>query len=829
MRTSPGSRWRLRTPPALAAAAVLLAVGPLSVPASPAGAEAAGGSPFWVVLDDQADLSAARSAPDKAAKGRLVYEALTRHATQTQAGLRRLLDQRGIQYQSFWINNSIRVTGDAALSAELRSRPEVQQVVKEATPATTTATATAPGRAPAVPADDAVQWNIARVGADRVWRDSGTRGEGITVASIDSGVAINHPALSANYRGRYSNGASTTDYSFLDLTGACRTNCDEDGHGTHVMGILAGNRTDGPQIGVAPQARWIAASALKPQTRLAAAQWMLAPTDAAGGNPRPDLAPDVVNNSWISDEENFLSDAVDAWIAAGIFPVFAAGNGLGAGAGSICSRVSWPASLENAYAVGNTTPDDTVSTLSSRGPGRTGLTKPDIAAPGTNIVSSWSTWEDYTERSGTSEAAPHVAGAVALLWSAVPELQGDVAATRRLLDATAHDIDDTECGGTPADNNAAGEGRLDIPGLLQAAPHHATGGLTGTVTDSTGKALPDAQLLLSGPKSRTLTTDAKGHAGLDRMVPGTYTYRTMRFGYRDATGTVVVKANQKTTLSVRPEQLPSATVSGVVRSAEGVVADATVSVPGTPALTRTDASGAYRLQLPLGTHDISVTPTSRCAVPVTDTRTLSSDLRADVTLPPLTDEYGYTCTRPASGYQEGATKLDISGSTSSSAEIALPFPISLYGRTYRTAWVSTDGALSMTGPTEPPTKLPTEMPYNFPSYVAIFPFFTTLDVDADAGVYLTSSADRLVVEWRNVVVRHPTAGIPGGRISFSLVVRPDNTFTVNYRDVSPGGLAEGVLALIGIENNDAENYFAFGNLQRVVTSGQGFTIHPPTA
>lgn len=781
---------------------------------------------FWVVLRDRADLSGAAALPSKAARGEFVYNTLTRHADRAQAGIRGLLDRRGARYESYWITNALLVSGDADLRAELRSRPEVERIEPESRPVQPPAPVlgTRARSAGSTPAEAAVEWNIARVGADRVWRETGVRGEGIVVAAIDSGAQVDHPALSASYRGRYSHGAVNHDYHFLDLESACEEGCDRGFHGTHVMGVMAGRRADGPQIGVAPQARWIAAAALSEDKRLAAAQWMIAPTDGAGENPRFDLAPDVVNNSWTSGDENYFSGVARAWIAAGIFPVFAAGN---SGAGGSCSTTAWPASLADAYAVGNTTRQDEIFGDSSRGPGLNGLTKPDIAAPGTGIMSSYGPTQDYFELTGTSQAAPHVAAAVALLWSGVPELQGDVAATRRLLDASARDIDDTSCGGTTDDNNAGGEGLLDIPALIRAAPRGGTGGLTGTVAGPAGNALPDAQLVLSGPRSRTLFTDSQGAARLDRMVPGTYTYRATAFGHEDATGTVTVQQGRRVTLAVRLTEMPSATLTGRVGTAGGPDAGAAVAVTGTAASARTDASGNYRLRVPLGTHDLTVTPSHHCWLPTQDRVTVTGDQRVDLDLTPLKDLYGYTCTRPVSGYRTGTTKLDISGSTGASTEVTLPFPLPLYGRATNTVWISTNGAVGFAGPPELLANPQWPLPDYLPPFAAVYAFFSLLDVDSAAGVHLTRAADEVVVEWRNVAVLSPRTREAAGRLSVSLTMRPDGSFTLNYRDVGAGPLAAGKNALIGAENHDGTDAFAFGNLAPLVEGGLGLTIRPP--
>src|SRR5690606_18142228 len=119
------------------------------------------------------------------------------------------------------------------------------------------------------------------------------------------------------------------------------------------------------------------------------------------------------------------------------------------------------------YAVGAFDENGRIASFSSRGPGQSGTVKPDIAAPGVGVLSTTRGGSGYLD--GTSMAAPHVAGAVALLWDAVPELLGNVPATRAILDASAHDVRDTSCGGTTDDNNVWGEGRLDVLAAYELA------------------------------------------------------------------------------------------------------------------------------------------------------------------------------------------------------------------------------------------------------------------------------------------------------------------------------------------------------------------------
>src|SRR5207253_7651646 len=221
-------------------------------------------------------------------------------------------------------------------------------------------------------------------------------------------------------------------------------------HGTHTTGTAIGDDGMGNQIGMAPGAKWIGCRNMDvgngtPARYIECMQFFLAPYPV-GSNPSqgdPTKAPDITINSWGCPASegcsvDTLQAAVEAQRDAGIQMVVAAGN-----SGSACSTVTDPPSLYAAsYTVGAlNTGTDTIAGFSSRGPvtaDGSNRIKPDITAPGTGTRSATNSSDSaYTTFSGTSMATPHISGAMALLWSAHPQLKHQLDASRTALTNTA--------------------------------------------------------------------------------------------------------------------------------------------------------------------------------------------------------------------------------------------------------------------------------------------------------------------------------------------------------------------------------------------------------
>ncbi len=439
-----------------------------------------GRAEFLVVLHDQADLDGAYAIQDWTARGQYVLDQLRGTAEQSQRGLRSFLKARGVDHQPLYIINAIIVRGgDLALVDELAGRPDVAYLqanyrIPVEDPATTAPESAA--------GPEAVEWNIAKVKANQVWSTYNVRGEGVVVAEIDTGTQYDHPALYRQYRGWQGGTTYDHNYNWFDPYEQCPNNgtepCDPGAHGTHVMGTMVGEDVGlVNQIGMAPGAKWISCKGgdavsgyLLTDELLQCAEWIVAPFDLNRQNPDPAMRPHVVNNSWGGGPNDYwYSGAIAAWRAAGIFPAFATGN-----AGPACSSAHSPGDNGNAFGVGATDVNDVIAGFSGRGPALyTGILKPQVTAPGVNIRSSVPGGTYQGGWNGTSMATPHVAGAIALLWSAAPELIGQIDTSGWILEQTALPLTTTEgCGGdgpTDVPNNTYGWGRLDILAAVEAA------------------------------------------------------------------------------------------------------------------------------------------------------------------------------------------------------------------------------------------------------------------------------------------------------------------------------------------------------------------------
>ncbi|MCC3762956.1 S8 family serine peptidase [Glycomyces sp. TRM65418] len=561
-----------------------------------------GDAELWLLFAGSPDYSAALDADTKEAKGAAAVEAAQEYAETSQDDVTAALDEAGVDYESYWGASTVKVQGDDELLAELVAFDEVEAVV--AAPDYGMIEPIAPdGKAEndfqtwdAV-RQAAVEWGVEDIGAPDVW-EQGFTGEGIVVASIDTGVQYDHPALVEQYRGDNGDGTFTHDYNFYDIQDVCPGDapCDEDGHGTHTTGTMVGSEG----IGVAPGAEWIAVNACCPdiETLILAGQWIAAPTDSEGRNPDPIKAPHVVNNSWgttIPGYDPIYAEVIDLWHASGIVPVFAAGNN-----GPACLTMSSPGVYENVIAVGAYDEAHAIAEFSSRGHGLNGTLKPDLSAPGVDVRSALP-GDDYGLGDGTSMAAPHVVGAIALLMSASPALEGDYEAVYETLTGTAVDTADDQCTGDKEANNVYGHGRVDVEDAVDEAPDGKFGSLSGEVTDQDGEPVAGARLVFEGAVVREATTGADGTYDFTRIPAGRYHVTVSKFLYDTVTGSVRVKRDGEAVFDAALTKQETQVVEGVVLDGggHGWPLEATVSTAGGEAAGATDPfTGEFSLEIP---------------------------------------------------------------------------------------------------------------------------------------------------------------------------------------------------------------------------------------
>jgi hypothetical protein len=234
------------------------------------------------------------------------------------------------------------------------------------------------------------------------------------------------------------------------------------------MGAMVGGDTGGTTVGVAPNSQWIAVKIFNDSGSSTATaihlgfQWLLDPD----GNPNTADAPNVVNNSWTYANPGCYLDFepdLQSLRAAGILPVFAAGNG-----GPYGSTSYSPSNNPSAFAVGAINNVSQIYAYSSRGPTTCGGSSgpfPEIVAPGVNINTT-DLYGSYYSVSGTSLAAPHVAGGLALLLSAYPNLS--VADQESALINSAVDL------GVTGPDDIYGYGRLNLIAAYQYLANAST-------------------------------------------------------------------------------------------------------------------------------------------------------------------------------------------------------------------------------------------------------------------------------------------------------------------------------------------------------------------
>ncbi len=513
---------------------------------------------------------------------RLARENWTR---KSQSGILKRLREKALVFdsvlkvESLWINNSAIISASPSIIREILDQGEIlslslDRAVRLEEPIK--------DRTSGLSQTDHLTYGLEMIEARRVWEDFGVSGAGVTVGVLDTGWSDhlefrNRVAISRDFASSYAQNVPN----------------DGHGHGSHVMGTIGGGKLSGQSIGVAPRVRFVVAKIFDDQGSattagiLRAMQWIADPD----GDPSTPDHPAVINNSWgsplggVVDEARW--EAIQTWRDLQIYPVFAAGNS-GPSQGTIVAPGAYP----HALAVGAVDENDKITWFSSRGhvtwDGVKTL-KPDISAPGAWIYSV-DHRGGYIQLSGTSMAAPHVAGTVALLREARSDLSVDE--IDEILFNSSKDL------GVQGPDAVYGRGRLNAFEAVKLA--RSGGKIQVQIKNARQKVF-----ITVDPGLRVIQPDDDGLA--EFLLPeGSYELEFSSFWNQTEKRELTLKAGQVLPLkiSMRPAKLIQAKFQVV--SPSGKPLATSFSFSEIPLEGGSSASGSFEVRLPRGEYDLQV-------------------------------------------------------------------------------------------------------------------------------------------------------------------------------------------------------------------------------
>jgi len=667
-----------------------------------------------------------------AERNREVIEALKYNAAQNQPKFLAELDMMKADglvngYTAYWIDNLVVVNASAEYLESLRLRGDIEFVTTNFTPELIDPLRTpekdgADMRSPRNPLDtETTTPGQNAIGATRVNRELGITGQGVIVANCDTGVDGSHPALGARWRGNFAPAAQC----WRDALGSAPSfPADGNGHGTHVMGTMAGRAISGVDtntVGSAPNARWIATNTINQGTGsafdndvIADYQWFANPD---GNINTTDDLPDVIQNSWgVHSGFAGYSQCDTRWNtfilnceAAGPVVTWSAGNEASSG---LRTPAIHSMSAYQIFSVGAVDAQDgaapyPIASFSSLGP--TPCTpaipdnfKPEISAPGVNIYSSVPGGGYSGSYSGTSMAGPHVAGVVALMREACPDC--DHMTIKDAIMSTALDQ------GTAGQDNTYGWGVIQAYDAVIAVSN--LGRIGGVVTDGSNP-INGARAYVASAGAETLT-DASGEYYVP-LSAGTYSVQYSKFGYIPQTINGISVVQGDTTIqNVTLVLAATGQLSGVVTDCFGSPAvGATVELIGVPvAPTTTNGAGFYSFTIPQGTYTVQASGAG-CGVASVAGVVVGANTTQNITLP---SDPAFECSPPDAGGYSACENGDLGGPTFNWFEIApsaggpgtattittddagqsvaLPFTYRHYGVNYTSVWICGNGFAS---------------------------------------------------------------------------------------------------------------------------------------
>ncbi|MBT3524815.1 MAG: S8 family serine peptidase [Bdellovibrionales bacterium] len=396
---------------------------------------------------------------------------------------------------------------------------------------------------------------------------------------LDSGIDLEHPDLANKV-------IATQD---LITNYPPNESNDGHGHGTHCAGTIVGGAASGQAIGVAPGAQLIVGKIVDDggssefAAILRGMQWIADPD----GDPATPDHPHLISNSWGVHSGLGLLEAVNSWLVLGITPIFAAGN-----RGSNPGTVWAPAQFPDLLAVGAVNSLDQIARFSSRGPvihlGESYI-KPDITAAGVDVLSS-SLGGGYLHRSGTSMAAPHVAGVVALMMAANPHLTPFEILT--IVRRSAIDL------GVKGVDNSYGAGRVDAFDAVRLAQNLSWLSL---VVQADGEMVK----LSIAPWGRSYLLDS-GKKYLLPLPTGQQTLTLSAYRHQPESHSIELPVGQTTKLHLSPRIAPQQQIFLKVQNSDGTLLAAKVRFKGHPEFTQSSDDGNFNYRLYEGSYPIVV-------------------------------------------------------------------------------------------------------------------------------------------------------------------------------------------------------------------------------
>jgi hypothetical protein len=342
-----------------------------------------------------------------------------------------------------------------------------------------------------------------------------------------------------------------------------------------------------------------------------------------------------------------------------------------------------------------------------------------------------------------------------------------------------------------------------------------SGTLTGTVTDSSTN-LPIAGADIDvAPLGASTTTGPDGTYSLTLPVE-TYDVTASSFGYVSQTANgVAITDGGTTTQDFALDPALSGSLSGTVTdNASNPIENATVTILGTPIPpATTDATGHYSFaSVPEGTYNVKA-EAGRCNDPQTDSVVVSGDTTHDFSLPARSDSFGYFCRVETPDYIEGTTPLALSGDDNFTS-VGLPFAFSLYGQTYNTAYVCTNGYVNFLVGNCIFTN--TSIPSGAAPNAALYPYWDDLFLDGLSSMWTStlSSPNRFVIEWRNAAY----FGDFSRRVDFEVILYENGQILTEYRNIADDARERGSSATLGLENGDGSVAFQYSSNEAVIGS-----------